>query len=102
MIPFDPGMDDLVVGAVSFFMGGLFYRLGSRPEPEIWELDKRPSATGVEIWAKKGKKEMCLHRVAYDRSQARKDRDVPFDEKYAEALAQARSFLRSMNASERE
>lgn len=88
---------DAVCGAV---VGIVLYRLGKEEEPR-WELDKRPSETGVELWAVKGKKETCLHRIAYNRETS-KHPETPFDEQFADGLAKARSFIRSMNSSERE
>jgi hypothetical protein len=87
--------------AVSFWAGAGLATLGnSRRNPVRWELDTRPTDMGVAFYAVKGKKETCLHRVAYNRPRSTHP-DVEFDEQFAEALGKSRSLITSLNAADK-
>lgn len=86
---------------VSFWAGAGLAILGdAKRNPVRWELDTRPTDMGVAFYAVKGKKETCLHRVAYNSSRSTHP-DVEFDEQFAEALGKSRSLITSLNAADK-
>jgi hypothetical protein len=105
MIDVTPDLWDVAVGVTSFTVGALLASIGAdRRNPVKWELDTRPTDKGVALYAVKGKKETCLHRIAYNRSVAAREdeRHKDFDEAFAEALARSRTVIQSLNAADRE